>query len=71
LGLKSVTGVGITGWRAARPDQAKADIAEVADLWRTGTLRTAVDASYPLEKVQQIHEVLDRRANQGRLIAIV
>jgi NADPH2:quinone reductase len=43
LGRKSVTGVGITGWRAARPDQAKADIADI----------------------------LDRRANQGRLIAIV
>jgi hypothetical protein len=30
-----------------------------------------VDASYPLEKIQQIQEILDRRANQGRLIATV
>ena len=58
-------GVGMLDWRAARPDQAKADVAEVAELWRAGNLRTAVDASYPLEKIQQIHEILDRRANQG------
>jgi NADPH2:quinone reductase len=71
FGLKSVMGVGMLGWRAARPGQAKADVAEVAELWRAGNLRTAVDASYPLEKIQQIHEILDRRANQGRLIAMV
>ena len=67
--LKYVTGVSMLGWRAARPEQAKADVAEVSELWRAGTLRMAVDTSYPLEKVQQIHEVLDRRANLGRLIA--
>jgi NADPH2:quinone reductase len=69
FGLKSVMGVGMLGWRTARPDQARADVAEVAELWRAGKLRTAVDSGYPLEKVQQIHEILDRRANQGRLIA--
>ena len=68
--LKSVTGVSLMGWRAARPDQARADIAEVTRRWRTGDLRPIVDATYPLTEIARIHEALDARTSLGRLIAV-
>ena len=43
--LKYVTAVSITAWRIARPDQARADMAEVAGHWNAGRLRTAIHAS--------------------------
>jgi NADPH2:quinone reductase len=70
FGLKAVTGVGITGWRKARPDEARADIAEVTRRWQSGDLRPAVHATYPLADVSRIHETLEARAHLGRLIAI-
>jgi NADPH2:quinone reductase len=70
FGFKSVTGVSIMGWRGARPDAARADIAEVSRRWQAGELRPVVDTSYPLTEVARIHETLDARTNLGRLIAI-
>ncbi|MEU4190609.1 zinc-binding dehydrogenase [Kribbella sp. NPDC026611] len=69
--LKSVTGISIRGWQQARPDEARADIAEVTRRWQAGELRPVVDATYPLAEVARIHEALDARSNLGRLIATV
>ncbi|WP_329482462.1 zinc-binding dehydrogenase [Kribbella sp. NBC_01510] len=71
LGLfgRSVTGVSMMGWRQARPDEARADIAEVTRRWQSGDLRPVVHATYPLTDVVRIHETLDARTNLGRLIA--
>lgn len=69
FGLKTVSGVGMLGWRQARPDEARADIAEVTRRWQSGDLRPVVHATYPLTDVVRIHETLDARANLGRLIA--
>jgi NADPH2:quinone reductase len=70
FGLKSVTGVGIIGWRGVRPDEARADIAEATRRWQSGDLRPVVDSTYPLAEVARLHETLDARASHGRLIAI-
>ncbi|TCC21101.1 quinone oxidoreductase family protein [Kribbella speibonae] len=69
FGLKSVTGVSLGGWQQTRPDEARADIAEVTRRWQSGELRPVVDATHPLADVASIHETLDARANLGRLVA--
>lgn len=71
FGLTSVTGVSILAWRAARPAEARADIAEVTELWRSGTLRPATDVHLPLSEVGRLHKILDSRTNLGRLIATI
>jgi NADPH2:quinone reductase len=69
FGLRSVIGVGWNGWQQARPDGARADIAEVTRRWQNGELRPIVDATFPLTEVARIHEKLDARSNLGRLVA--
>jgi NADPH:quinone reductase len=69
FGLRSVTGVSMMGWRQARPDLAREDVAEVTRRWQSGDLRPVVHATHPLSDVVRIHETLDARANLGRLIA--
>jgi NADPH2:quinone reductase len=58
------------GWRAARPEEARADIAEVTRLWQSGALRPAIHGTYPLTEIGTIHKILDERTHQGRLIAV-
>ncbi|TDW17465.1 quinone oxidoreductase family protein [Kribbella kalugense] len=70
LQLRNLTGVSLYGWQQARPDEARADIAEVTRRWQSGELRPVVDTTYPLTEVARIHETLDARSNLGRLIAI-
>ncbi|WP_198676107.1 quinone oxidoreductase family protein [Kribbella monticola] len=67
--LKSVTGLSMLAWRAARPAEAYADIAEVTRLFAAGDLRPRVHGTYPLADIAELHTVLDSRANLGRLIA--
>jgi NADPH2:quinone reductase len=71
LGLRSrsVTGVSFYGWQQDRPDEARADIAEVTRRWQSGELRPIVHATHPLAEVARIHETLDARTNLGRLVA--
>ncbi|MER7251628.1 zinc-binding dehydrogenase [Kribbella sp. NPDC000426] len=70
LQLRILTGVSLYGWQQARPDEARADIAEVVRRWQSGELRPIIHATYPLTDVARIHESLDARENLGRLIAI-
>ena len=53
---------------AARPDGARADMAEVARLWERGALRPAVHARFGLDEVVEVHRVLD--GNLGRVVAV-
>ena len=71
IAVKSVTGFSFRAWQAAFPDRARADMAEVAGLWRAGVLRSAVHARLPFERVAAIHEILDGRANIGRVVALL
>jgi NADPH2:quinone reductase len=69
FGLKTVKGFGLLLWRATAPEQARADIAELASLLASGELR-AVTQSLPLSEVVEAHRLLQSRAFPGRLILV-
>jgi NADPH2:quinone reductase len=69
FGLKTVTGFGLLLWRATAPEQARADIAELAGLLAAGELR-AVTRTLPLSEVMEAHHLLESRAFPGRLVLI-
>jgi NADPH:quinone reductase-like Zn-dependent oxidoreductase len=66
--LKYVAGFSMLAWRAARPEQARADMTEVAELFAAGRLRSVVHARLPLADAAKAHEILDARANAGRVV---
>jgi NADPH2:quinone reductase len=66
--LKYVTGFSMVAWREAFPGQARADMTEIGELWAAGRLRSAVHARLPLTGVAAAHEILDARANLGRVV---
>lgn len=66
--LKSVTGLSTVAWRKARPEEARADIAEATALVTAGVLRPATHAVLPLSDARTAHEILDARANLGRVV---
>jgi NADPH:quinone reductase len=68
FGLRYVTGVSLLAWRAGRPDLARADMTEAAEIWSAGRLRAAVHATFPLADTARAHDLLDRRANLGRIV---
>ncbi|MFC4942236.1 quinone oxidoreductase family protein [Pseudonocardia sp. GCM10023141] len=65
---KHATGVSLTAWRAARPRLADADIAEFAELLDAGKVRSHVHSTHALADVRHVHELLDARANLGRVV---
>jgi NADPH2:quinone reductase len=65
--LKTVSGFSLLAWRAADPQQARADIAALADLFGTGGLR-AVTEVRPLGEVVRAHRLLEERAVVGRIL---
>jgi NADPH2:quinone reductase len=69
FGLKTVTGFGLLMWRATAPERARADIAELTGLLKTGELR-AVTQRLPLAEVVAAHRLLESRTFPGRLILI-
>ena len=69
FGLKTVTGFGLLLWRATAPERARADITDLAGLFKTGELR-AVAQSLPLPEVAEAHRLLESRTFPGRLILI-
>jgi NADPH2:quinone reductase len=70
FGLRSVAGFGLLAWRESRPDDARADIAKVAELVADGRLRIAQHASFPLDEAAKAHQLLDDRVNLGRVLLI-
>jgi NADPH2:quinone reductase len=68
--LKWVTGFSMLAWRRARPEQARADVTEVSELWAAGTITTVIAERVPLTEVARAHEILDARANLGRVALI-
>jgi NADPH:quinone reductase len=69
FGLKTVTGFGLLLWRATAPEQARADIDELAGLLETSELR-AVTRSLPLSEAVEAHRLLESRAFPGRLTLV-
>lgn len=52
--LKTVSGFSLLAWRAADPERARADIAELTGLFETGRLRIAA-TTLPLAEAVQAH----------------
>jgi NADPH:quinone reductase len=69
FGLKTVTGFGLLLWRATSPERARADITELARLFKTAELR-AVTQSLPLSDVVEAHRLLESRTFPGRLVLV-
>jgi NADPH2:quinone reductase len=69
-GLRSVIGFSLLAWRAARPKQARAEVAELAEHFTAGRLRTTVHARLPLNEAVEAHRILDTRAQLGRVLLV-
>jgi NADPH2:quinone reductase len=67
--LKTVTGFSLLAWRAADPEQARADITELTDLFAAADLR-AVETRLPLAEVVKAHQLLEDRTVLGRLVLV-
>jgi len=66
--LRTVTGFSLLAWRAAAPTAVRAAMAELSDLFSTATLTTATDSTFPLVDAARAHELLDARAQRGRIL---
>jgi NADPH:quinone reductase-like Zn-dependent oxidoreductase len=68
--LRQLIGFSLLAWRAADPEQARAEMNELADHTVAGRLRTVVHAAFPLTEVAKAHQLLDDRAQLGRVLVI-
>lgn len=68
--LKSVVGFSTLAWRAARPDQAAQDMAELTEHFAAGRLRATVHTRLPLTDAVEAHRLLDDRAQLGRILLV-
>jgi NADPH2:quinone reductase len=66
--LRSIVGFSLLAWRAARPEQARADLTEVAEHAAAGRLRTIVHARLPLTEAAKAHRILEDREQLGRVL---
>jgi NADPH:quinone reductase len=66
--LNSVTGFSLLAWRAARPEQARADIAELTRLFESGDLRATAETRLALTEAARAHQLLEDRAVLGRIM---
>jgi NADPH:quinone reductase len=70
LSLRSVSGFGLLAWRAARPEQARREMTELAGLAAAGRLRATVQATLPLEDAARAHALLEDRTRSGRVLLV-
>ncbi len=68
--LRTLTGFSLLAWRAAQPEQARADIAELTGLLAGGSLRAVTGTRIPLADAARAHELLEDRVVPGRLILV-
>jgi NADPH:quinone reductase len=68
--LRSVAGFSLLAWRAASPEQAKAEMIEIAEYAKAGRLRTAVHARLPLTEAATAHRILEGRSQLGRVLLV-
>ena len=66
--LRSVAGFGLLPWRAARPSQAREEMAELAEHVAAGRLRVAVSATLPLAEAARAQALLEDRSRVGRVL---
>ncbi|WP_030435896.1 quinone oxidoreductase family protein [Actinoplanes subtropicus] len=65
---RTVSGFSLLAWRKARPDQARAEMAEVAEYFADGRLHMDVRATLPLTEAAKAHELLEDRSTIGRVL---
>lgn len=68
--LRSVTGFSLLAWRAARPDEVRGAVEELTGHFRAGLLRTSVHTRLPLAEAAKAHQILDDRAQLGRIVLV-
>ncbi|MFL6125716.1 zinc-binding alcohol dehydrogenase family protein [Actinophytocola sp.] len=68
--LRSVVGFSLLAYRAAAPERAAAEVAELAGHFAAGRLRTSVHTRLPLAEVAAAHRVLETRENLGRVLLV-
>jgi NADPH2:quinone reductase len=68
--LKWVTGFSMLAWRRAFPGQARADMTAIGAMFAAGEFTSVVAEQVPLTEVARAHEILDARANLGRVVLI-
>ena len=66
--LRSVIGFGLLAWRTARPDEVRQAVTELADHLLAGRLRVTVHTELPLADAVKAHQLLDDRAQLGRIL---
>jgi NADPH:quinone reductase len=67
-GLRTVTGFSLLAWRTARPDEVTRAVAELTEHFRSGRLHATVHTRLPLAEVAKAHQLLDDRAQLGRIL---
>jgi NADPH2:quinone reductase len=68
--LRSITGFSLLSWRVACPEQARADVAEIAEHAAAGRLRAVVHARLPLAAAAEAHRILEERSQLGRVLLV-
>ncbi|HEY0453786.1 quinone oxidoreductase family protein [Actinophytocola sp.] len=68
--MRAAAGFSLMAWRAGRPEEAAASVAELTDHFATGRLHTTVHARLPLAEVAKAHQLLDDRAQLGRILLV-
>jgi NADPH2:quinone reductase len=69
FGLKTVTGFSLLALRSAAPEQARANVAELTWLLRSGALRVRT-RDLPLADAVHAHQLMENRAVTGRLVLV-
>ncbi|WP_239010379.1 zinc-binding dehydrogenase [Streptomyces sp. 769] len=68
--LRTVVGFSLLAWRAAAPERARAEMAELAGHAASGRLRTAVHARFPLADAPAVHRLIEERSHLGRILVL-
>jgi NADPH:quinone reductase len=68
--LRSVAGFSLLAWRAARPDEARKEVAEPTEHFAAGRLPATVHTRLPLGEAVEAHRILDARAQLGRVLLV-
>ncbi|MFF8957359.1 zinc-binding alcohol dehydrogenase family protein [Streptomyces sp. NPDC014894] len=70
IGMRFLTGFALSAWRSARPERYRADHDDLARWLLDGTVRQTVHATLPLEEVAKAHEIIEDRAQIGRIVLL-
>jgi NADPH:quinone reductase-like Zn-dependent oxidoreductase len=68
--LRSVAGFSLLAWRAASPDRAREEMAEIVEHTSAGRLHTVVHARLSLTEAAAAHRILEGRSQLGRVLLV-